>query len=169
MYFPFTFKLFKSKQANKQNSRGVARQCGRRRIKPRAFYQLSHYHLTHLPFRDEPLDAEMQRCRFALGHFEQSCPEPAHFPTTATMLPEVAVMGGWGILFYFFFCGTLRKENGVGGWWHVPLIPALGRRRQVGLNEFKVSMVYRVSFRTARATHTKPISKNKAKLNKQNY
>jgi hypothetical protein len=36
------------------------------------------------------------------------------------------------------------------------LIPALRKQRQVDLCEFKASLVYRASFRTARATQKKP-------------
>jgi hypothetical protein len=36
-------------------------------------------------------------------------------------------------------------------WWLTPLIPALGRLKQVDLCEFKVSLVYRASSRPARA------------------
>jgi hypothetical protein len=39
------------------------------------------------------------------------------------------------------------------------LIPALGRQT----SEFKASLVYRVSFRTARATQRIPVSKNQKK------
>ena len=48
-------------------------------------------------------------------------------------------------------------------WWRTPLIPALGGRdRQI--SEFEVSLVYRVSSRTARATQRDPVSKkNKSK------
>jgi hypothetical protein len=46
-----------------------------------------------------------------------------------------------------------------------PLIPALGRQRQVDL-EFEASLVYRVSSRTARAIQRNPVSKNQKK--KQN-
>ena len=42
----------------------------------------------------------------------------------------------------------------------MPLIPALGRQRQV-ISEFEASLVYRVSSRTARATQRNPV------LNKQ--
>jgi hypothetical protein len=35
----------------------------------------------------------------------------------------------------------------------IPLIPALGRERQVGLCEFEASVVYKVSFRLARAVN----------------
>ena len=41
----------------------------------------------------------------------------------------------------------------------VPLIPALGRQRQVDLCEFKASLVYRESSRTARTvTQRNPVS-----------
>jgi hypothetical protein len=39
------------------------------------------------------------------------------------------------------------------------LIPALGWQRQADLCEFKASLVYRVSSRTARATQRNPVSK----------
>jgi hypothetical protein len=45
----------------------------------------------------------------------------------------------------------------------MPLIPALGRQRQV-ISEFEASLVYRMSSRTARATQRNPISD---KTNKQ--
>jgi hypothetical protein len=49
----------------------------------------------------------------------------------------------------------------------MPLIPAIGRQRQTDfwISEFEVSLVYRVSSRTARATQRNPVSKNKT--NKQ--
>jgi hypothetical protein len=40
-------------------------------------------------------------------------------------------------------------------WWFTPLTLALGRQRQV--DEFKVSLVYRVSSKTARATQRNPV------------
>jgi hypothetical protein len=40
----------------------------------------------------------------------------------------------------------------AGLWCWMPLIPPLGRQRQVNLCEFEASLVYRVSSRTARAT-----------------
>ena len=46
----------------------------------------------------------------------------------------------------------------------MPLIPALGRQRQIDLCEFEASLVYKASSRTARAVTTKnPVSKNKTK------
>jgi hypothetical protein len=42
----------------------------------------------------------------------------------------------------------------------MPLILALGRQRQAGISEFKASLVYRVSSRTARAIQRNPVSKN---------
>ena len=43
-----------------------------------------------------------------------------------------------------------------GGGTHL-LVPVLGRQRKVDLCEFKTSLVYRVSSRTARATQTNPV------------
>ena len=43
-------------------------------------------------------------------------------------------------------------------WWRTPLIPALGSRGR-WISEFKASLVYRVSSRTARATQRNPVSK----------
>ena len=53
--------------------------------------------------------------------------------------------------------------NRVGWWWHTPLIPALGKQRQVDLCEFEASLVYRASSRTATA-----ILKNFVLKNQQN-
>jgi hypothetical protein len=45
---------------------------------------------------------------------------------------------------------------------HTLLIPALrGRGRQISVSEFRASLVYRVSSRTARATWRNPVSKKK--------
>ena len=47
-----------------------------------------------------------------------------------------------------FQCALTRR---IARWWFMPLIPVLGRQRQVDLREFKASLVYRVSSRTVRA------------------
>ena len=47
-----------------------------------------------------------------------------------------------------YICGNVKVSRIAGWWWHTPLIPGLGRQRQVDLCEFKVSLVYRVSSRT---------------------
>jgi hypothetical protein len=42
--------------------------------------------------------------------------------------------------------------------WHMLLIPAHGRQRQADLYEFETSLVYKVSYRTTRATHRETFS-----------
>jgi hypothetical protein len=49
----------------------------------------------------------------------------------------------------------------------MPLIPALRRQRQVDL-EFKVSLVFRASSRTAKATLRNLVSKRQTNKTKQN-
>jgi hypothetical protein len=61
--------------------------------------------------------------------------------------------------------GSIIENNEhLGQWWCTPLIPALGRQRQVDLCEFEASIVYRASARTARAIWSDPVSKKKKKL-----
>jgi hypothetical protein len=48
----------------------------------------------------------------------------------------------------------------------MPLIPALGRKRQA-ISEFATGLVYRVSYRTARNTQRNSLSKKKKKKNKK--
>ena len=50
-----------------------------------------------------------------------------------------------------------KEENKAGLWWHTPLIR---RQRQMELCEFKGSLVYRVSSRTAKATQRNLVLKN---------
>jgi hypothetical protein len=50
-------------------------------------------------------------------------------------------------------------------WWHTPFIPALGGRGR-WISEFKASLIYRVSSRTASATQRNLVSKKK-KLSKE--
>ena len=47
------------------------------------------------------------------------------------------------------FC---RITDVARGWWHMSLIPVLRRQKQLDLCEFTTSVVYKVSFRTAKAT-----------------
>ena len=47
----------------------------------------------------------------------------------------------------------------------MPLIPALGKQRQVDLCGFEVSLVYRMSSRPARATQRNPVLKKKKERN----
>ena len=50
----------------------------------------------------------------------------------------------------------------------MPLIPILGRQRQVDLCEFRASLVYKVSFRTARLLHRETLSQKNKQTNKTN-
>ena len=52
-------------------------------------------------------------------------------------------------------------------WWCTPLIPALGKQRQVDLCVFEASLVYRVSSRTARAAQRNPVLKTKQNKKQQ--
>ena len=57
---------------------------------------------------------------------------------------------------------TQKIKRLVGRWWGAPLIPALGRQRQVDFCEFEANLVYRVSSRTgSKATQRNPISGRK--------
>ena len=49
----------------------------------------------------------------------------------------------------------------------MPLIPALKREGQVDLCEFELSLVYRVSSKTARTIQRNPVSKNQKKKKKE--
>jgi hypothetical protein len=54
-----------------------------------------------------------------------------------------------------------RDLPGGGGALLTPLILALGKQSQAEIAEFKDSLVYKVSSRTARATQRNPVSKKK--------
>ena len=62
--------------------------------------------------------------------------------------------------------GKCHRNISAELWWHTPLIPALRRQRQVGLYEFKASLVYRISSRIARATQ-RTLSQKKKKKRKE--
>jgi hypothetical protein len=53
-----------------------------------------------------------------------------------------------------------KNPQAAGQWGHMPLIPALGVRGSL-ISEFEVSLVYRVSSRTARATQRNSITKRR--------
>ena len=55
-----------------------------------------------------------------------------------------------------------KKRHACRAWWRTPLIPHSGGRGR-RISEFKASLVYKVSSRTARATQRNPVSKNKNK------
>lgn len=62
----------------------------------------------------------------------------------------------------FFSAGSAKELEFLGnleGWWRTPLIPVLWRQRQM-ISKFKVTLIYRVSSRTARGTQRNPVSKN---------
>lgn len=46
----------------------------------------------------------------------------------------------------------VKREAGALVRWLTPLIAVLGRQRQENVCEFEISLIYRVSFRKARAT-----------------
>lgn len=54
------------------------------------------------------------------------------------------------------------------GWllWCTPLVLELGRQRQEDFYEFKASLVYPTSSRITKTTERGPVSKSKAKQNK---
>jgi hypothetical protein len=54
-----------------------------------------------------------------------------------------------------------KQPERIQVWWGTPLVPPLRRQRLEDLCEFEASLVYRVNFRTARATQRIPISKRK--------
>jgi hypothetical protein len=54
-----------------------------------------------------------------------------------------------------FFQKLLLNSIGAEQWWHIPLIPAFGRRGR-WISEFKASLVYIVSSRTARVMQRNP-------------
>lgn len=44
-------------------------------------------------------------------------------------------------------------------WWHIPLIPALGRQRQVDLYEIRASLVYLAEFQDNQSYIVRPALK----------
>jgi hypothetical protein len=60
-----------------------------------------------------------------------------------------------------------KSDRWSRAWWRKPLVPALGRQRQVDFEEFEASLDYKVSARTARAIQRNPVSKNQKKKKKK--
>jgi hypothetical protein len=52
----------------------------------------------------------------------------------------------------YIHSGISKEFLSRSGWWHMALIPALLQQRQADLCEFEASLIYRVSFRTVKAT-----------------
>lgn len=104
------------------------------------------------------------------------------FPYLAVNLPDDSpTVFLKSVLMHGLLCSVVdRCRNTLGQiqhstwvWWRRPLMPALGRQRQVDLWEFEASPVSRVSFRIFRATLInpvllvllrKPIKQNKKKI-----
>lgn len=68
------------------------------------------------------------------------------------------------IFLKLWFCCGLKVLVLAGQWLHMPLIPALGRQKQVNLCEFKGSLAYKASFRRARAKQWNTVLKNRQKV-----
>ena len=62
---------------------------------------------------------------------------------------------------------TRKNIKTTSQWWCTPLTPALGRQRQADLCEFKVSLVYRGSSRTAKGYIKKLCPEKPKQTNKQ--
>lgn len=59
----------------------------------------------------------------------------------------------------FLHCLSWFQRDKISRSWHTPLIPALRRQRQKDLYEFKASLVFRESSRTAKTNKKKPFLK----------
>ena len=68
-------------------------------------------------------------------------------------LIKIKASNNFSYFAYFKYLKIIVFKNAcLTGWWRcMPLIPALGRQRQVDLSEFEASLVYKGSSRTARA------------------
>ena len=93
-----------------------------------------------------------------------SCRNFQSSPTGKILSNNVATTGLWPEQMKNSSNPRIRK-NLARQWWRTPLIPALGRQRQV---DFWVEAIldYRVSSRTARATQRNPVSEKKKEKKK---
>ena len=74
---------------------------------------------------------------------------------------EWEILWSLGKNLFLFQCS---KAVNVGGWWwHMLLIPALGRQKQANLCEFEASPVYRTSSKPARTTQRNLVPNNNRK------
>jgi hypothetical protein len=66
------------------------------------------------------------------------------------------------------FLLSSKNNIAVCAWWHMPLVPALKRQRQVDLSEFRASLVYIVNPRTVKSIiiWRYSVSKSPPKINK---
>ena len=86
--------------------------------------------------------------------------KPIHFRGSAASLKRSEHVFLFFLSFPFvLFFGCFFKTVFCQAWWHTPFIPALGRQRQVDLWEFKASLIYTATPRTARAIQRGPVSK----------
>jgi hypothetical protein len=80
---------------------------------------------------------------------------PSHLPLIPGVMLEGGLLNreppgtGLGITHGVLSMGV-KKAQLAEQWWGKPLIPALGRQRQRDLCEFKVTLIYKASSRTAR-------------------
>ena len=91
------------------------------------------------------------------------------------IIPALKFKEGWRVFLkltdmktthrYEIHSQKLQSQPGCGVWWwgHAFHPSTPGRQRQTDLCEFKDSMIYRVSFRTAQDTQRNPFFKNKTK------
>jgi hypothetical protein len=61
------------------------------------------------------------------------------------------------LVMHAFNLSTIEAEAGL-SLNYTPLIPALGRQREMDFGEFEVSLVYRVNSRTARVTQRNSVT-----------